>query len=153
MQHENANQHPTSGDSKVFANPVYGFEQPDVCEDYEFGAPLTARIVAKPATQYKSKQSLEFQMPRKLCDHLDLTLRPYYHPDPTKTGKLSFCEYVREHWDIDAVPIPGLDTSQGVGASLTPVNHHAQQYPTHLWKTDEYVLLEHRTNTPAKGKA
>lgn len=146
-------QYPTGGDAKVASNLAYGFERPDVCEDYEFGAPLTARAVTTPATQYDSEHVLEFQMPKQLFDHLDLSLGPFDHPDPTKTQKLSFCEYVAEHWDIAAVAIPGLDTSQGVGAALTPADHVAQQYPTHLWKTDEYVLLEHAINTPAKGKA
>lgn len=96
---------------------------------------------------------LEFQKPKQLFDHLNQTLGPFDHSDPANSAKLSYCEYVREHWDIAAVPIPGLDTSQGVGASLTPAEHVAQQYLTHLWETDEYVLFEHLINTPAKGKA
>ncbi|KAI0850294.1 carbohydrate-binding module family 18 [Daldinia vernicosa] len=145
--------YPTGGDSKVSSNPIYGFRRPDVCEDYEFGSPLDAGVKTNPPTQYDSEHVLEFQLPQQLFAHLDLSLGPFDHPDPTVTRKLSFCELVQEHWDIPAVPIPGLDTSMGVGASLTPANHVAQQFPTNLWKTDEYVLLEHYINTPAKGKA
>lgn len=145
--------YPSGGDAKVANNPVYGFHQPDVCEDYEFGAPLDARVVTQPPTQYDSEHVLEFQLPGQLFAHLNLQLGPFDHPDPTSTRKLTFCEFVDEHWDIPGVAIAGLDTSQGVGAALTPADHVAQQYPTHLWKVEEYVLLEHDINTPAKGKA
>ncbi|KAI2472234.1 hypothetical protein F4781DRAFT_428488 [Annulohypoxylon bovei var. microspora] len=74
------------GDSKVNSNPVYGFHRPDVCEDYEFGTPLNARVVTNPPTQY-----------------LRLKART--------------------------------------------------RVPVATTKTDEYVLLEHNINTPAKGKA
>jgi chitinase len=43
--------------------------------------------------------------------------------------------------------------AQGFGATLTPINHIAAQFPTHQWRTDEYVSFEARINTPAKGKA
>lgn len=145
--------YPTGGDAKVSGNSVYGFHQPDVCEDYEFGAPLDGKVVTQPPTQYDSEHVLEFQLPGQLFTQLDLKLGPFAHPDPTKNQPMTFCDYVNEQWDIAAVAIPGLDTSQGVGASLTPADHVAQQFPTDTWKTGEYVLLEHDINTPAKGKA
>ncbi|KAI1385205.1 uncharacterized protein F4822DRAFT_432054 [Hypoxylon trugodes] len=131
--------YPQGGDAAVANNFIYGFHRPDVCEDYEFGAPLDARIITNPPTQYDSERVLEFQLPKQFFQHLDNSLGPFDNLDPNdkKRPKLSFCDLVRAHWDIAAVPIPGLDTSQGVGASLTPMDHIAQQYPTDRWKTDE----------------
>ncbi|KAK9793590.1 hypothetical protein SCARD494_06174 [Seiridium cardinale] len=126
------------GDSKVSGNAVYGFEEPDVCESYDFGDPLTARVVTTPALQYDSEHVLEFQLLKQFFDHLDVdygTSLPI--PDTTKSQTLSFCNLMKLQWDIPAVAIPGLDTSQGVGASLTPANHLAQQYPTHQWYLDD----------------
>lgn len=145
--------YPSGGDTKVKDNSLYGFMKPDVCEDYEFGARLDAKVVTNPPTQYDSEHVLEFQLPGQLSAQLDIDLDYFDHPDPSITRKLTFCEYVNEHWSRPALAIPGLETARGVGAALTPANHVAQQFPTNLWKTEEYVLLEHEINTPAKGKA
>ncbi|KAM0818255.1 hypothetical protein AB5N19_04064 [Seiridium cardinale] len=130
--------YPSGGDSKVGGNAVYGFEEPDVCESYDFGDPLTARVVTTPALQYDSEHVLEFQLLKQFFDYLDVdygTSLPIL--DTTKSQTLSFCNLMKLQWDIPAMAIPGLDTSQGVGASLTPANHLAQQYPTHQWHLDE----------------
>ncbi|RMD40214.1 hypothetical protein DV735_g4912, partial [Chaetothyriales sp. CBS 134920] len=149
-------QYPSSGDPLVSSNDVYGFEEPGNCNNYEFGAPLaTARKEAK----YDSEHVLEFQLLKQFFDeYLNRKYDPVDHPDTSldsddEGSKISFCELVKLQWNIPAVAIPGLETSQGTGASLTPMNHLAQQFPTHRWKTEEYVLLEHDINTPAKGKA
>ncbi|OTB02455.1 glycoside hydrolase family 18 protein [Hypoxylon sp. CI-4A] len=145
--------YPSGGDSKVSENSVYGFKKPDICENYEFGAPLDARVVTDPSTQYDSEHVLEFQVPSQFFAYLDRTLGTYDHPDPSVIRKLTFCGLVQEQWNIPAVSMPDLDTSMGVGAALTPADHVAQQFPTDKWKIEEYVLLEHDINTPAKGKA
>ncbi|KAK6220004.1 hypothetical protein QIS74_05506 [Colletotrichum tabaci] len=81
---------------------------------------------------------------------------PVVNPDPNASPNrrtISFCHYVDVMFDINAVAAPGIDTAQGFAAQLTPINHLAAQFPTHQWKTDEYVALESVINTPAKGKA
>ncbi|RMZ82759.1 hypothetical protein DV738_g1689, partial [Chaetothyriales sp. CBS 135597] len=145
--------YPTSGDAKVRGNAIYGFKNPGDCNSYEFGAPLAQRATNG---AYDSEHILEFQLLKQFFEqYLDrLHLEPTFdNPDTTQPTKLSFCGLVKTQWNIGPVSIPGLETSQGMGASLTPMDHLAQQFPTHLWKTDEYVLLEKQINSPAKGKA
>ncbi|KAK9783764.1 hypothetical protein SCAR479_00323 [Seiridium cardinale] len=101
--------YPSGGDSKVSGNAVYGLEEPDVCESYGFGDPLAARV---------------------FFDHLDVnygTSLP--NPDTTKSQTLSFCNLMKLQWDIPVVAISGLDTSQGVGASLMPANQSVYLAP------------------------
>ncbi|KAI2643596.1 carbohydrate-binding module family 18 [Xylaria nigripes] len=145
--------YPTGGDPLVQNNAIYGFVRPDVCEDYEFGFPLEDRVSTKPVTQYDSEHVLEFQLVQLFFNQLNNDLGPFAHPDPTKSSKLTLCELVQEHWKIPGIVIPGLETGKGVGVALTPADHVAQQFPTNKWKVEEYILLEHDINTPAKGKA
>ncbi|KAF7533915.1 hypothetical protein G7Z17_g13445 [Cylindrodendrum hubeiense] len=136
--------------------PAYGFQQPNECGDYEFGTPLDARVVLPPHAkkqQYDAEHVLEVQMPKQFFDHLNDTLGPFDHPDPSRKDQISFCELVRELWAIPAIAIPGLDTSRGNSAALSPADHISAQYPSTTWNSDEYVVLEHRINTPAKAKA
>lgn len=85
------------GDSNVSSNPIYGFHRPDACEDYDFGAPLDARAVINPPTQYDSEHVLKFQFLQQLLAHLDLFLGPFDHPNTAVTRKLSFCQLILEH--------------------------------------------------------
>ncbi|OTB14128.1 glycoside hydrolase family 18 protein [Daldinia sp. EC12] len=144
--------YPTGGDAKVQNNPVYGFKRPDVCEDYNFGSPLGARVNTNPATGYDSEHILEFQLLQQFFNHLNNTLGPFKHPNTTISENITFCELVKEQWEISPIPIPGLETSKGVGASLTPTDHVAQQFPTDRWKTEEFVILEREINN-GKGRA
>jgi chitinase len=87
---------------------------------------------------------------------MDERTDPVANPNPNTIATrptVSFCEYVNVMFNINPVVAPGIDTAQGFAAQLTPIRHIAAQYPTNLWKTDEYVSLESVINTPAKGKA
>ncbi|KAH7305460.1 oviduct-specific glycoprotein [Stachybotrys elegans] len=141
--------YPTAG-SVPTGNSIYGWVQPDVCGSYNWGGPLPARVGN---TQYDSEHILEAQMITQFFQHLNNRL-PNVNPDPTDPSvSISFCDYVNIMFDIDAIVAPGLDSAQGVGARLKPIDHIAAQFPTNTWKVEEYVLLEHVINTPAKGKA
>ncbi|KAL9948803.1 hypothetical protein ACHAQF_005536 [Verticillium nonalfalfae] len=132
---------------------VYGWEEPDVCGSYDWGGPLDARVAG---TSYHSEHILEAQMVAQFFAYMDEKIDSVANPDPNASSnkkKISFCEYVNVMFDIDAVSAPGLDTARGFAATLTPINHIAAQFPTHQWKTEEYVSLEAVINTPAKGKA
>ncbi|CRK40218.1 hypothetical protein BN1723_015683, partial [Verticillium longisporum] len=132
---------------------VYGWEQPDVCGSYDWGGPLDARVAG---TSYHSEHILEAQMVVQFFAYMDEKIDSVANPDPSASSnkkRISFCEYVNVMFDIDAVAAPGLDTARGFAATLTPINHIAAQFPTHQWKTEEYVSLEAVINTPAKGKA
>ncbi|KAG7139201.1 Chitotriosidase-1 like protein [Verticillium longisporum] len=132
---------------------VYGWEQPDVCGSYDWGGPLDARVAG---TSYHSEHILEAQMVVQFFAYMDEKMDSVANPDPSASSnkkRISFCEYVNVMFDIDAVAAPGLDTARGFAATLTPINHIAAQFPTHQWKTEEYVSLEAVINTPAKGKA
>jgi chitinase len=132
---------------------IYGWEQPDVCGSYDWGAPLTIRDAN---TAYHSEHILEAQMVQKFFAYMNERTDPLPNPNPNappNAATISFCQYVDVMFNIPAVAAPGIDTAQGFGATLTPINHIAAQFPTHQWKADEYVSLEARINTPAKGKA
>ncbi|EEY23441.1 chitotriosidase-1 [Verticillium alfalfae VaMs.102] len=132
---------------------VYGWEEPDVCGSYDWGGPLDARVAG---TSYHSEHILEAQMVAQFFAYMDEKIDSVANPDPNAISnkkKISFCEYVNVMFDIDAVSAPGIDTARGFAATLTPINHIAAQFPTHQWKTEEYVSLEAVINTPAKGKA
>ncbi|KAG7115614.1 Chitotriosidase-1 like protein [Verticillium longisporum] len=132
---------------------IYGWEQPDVCGSYDWGGPLDARVAG---TSYHSEHILEAQMVVQFFAYMDEKIDSVANPDPNASSnkkKISFCEYVNVMFDIDAIAAPGLDTARGFAAMLTPINHIAAQFPTHQWKTEEYVSLEAVINTPAKGKA
>lgn len=145
-------QYPRAGE--VPNNPAYGFVRPDVCEDFEFGAPLERRVSTNPATPYHSEHVLEFQLLKWFFLDLDRDLPSVPHPDPSRQGQLSFCELVREQWrDVPVFAIAGLDTGKGFEARLKPADHVAQQFPTTTFHADEYVVLEGKINIPAKGKA
>lgn len=144
--------YPTDG-SLPFGALIYGWEQPDVCGSYDWGGPLNIRA---PNTDYHSEHILEAQMVKQFFAYMDekTDLLPNPNPNaPPNAAMISFCQYVDAMFNIPAVAAPGIDTAQGFGATLTPINHIAAQFPTHQWKTDEYVSLEARINTPAKGKA
>lgn len=141
--------YPSGGD--IPQAHAYGFENPDVCGDYEFGLPLDARVSGGP--QYDSEHVLEFQLPGQFFANLDNTLGTFPHPDPADPSRVSFCRLINLQWGGHSVAIPGLDTARGNGATLTPAVHVAAQFPTNNWHLDEYVVLEHQINTPAKGKA
>ncbi|KAL8377162.1 hypothetical protein RB595_008033 [Gaeumannomyces hyphopodioides] len=111
------------------------------------------RVVTNPATQYDAEHVLEFQLIKWFFLDLDIELPEVPHPDPSRPGMLGFCQLVREQWGIDGFEIQGLETGKGTGVKLTPADHVAQQFPTTTWNRDEYVVLEHKINTPAKGKA
>ena len=57
---------------------------------------------------------------------------------------MDFCEYVRIHWQAGNVNIDGV--------SRTPAQHIEAQYPTYTFNVNEFVVLEHSINIPAKGK-
>jgi chitinase len=72
------------------------------------------------------------------------------HPNPSQLDsngrprKISFCEYVKELWTIPAIAIAGNTKS--------PADHISDCYPTANRYSEELVVLQHRINTPAKGK-
>lgn len=141
--------YPTDG-SLSAAALVYGWEQPQVCGNFDFGAPLPQRVAN---TDYHSEHILEAQMVMQFFQYLNEKWNDFDHPDPNDISEISFCEYVDIMFDIPAVVAPGIDTAQGFAARLKPIDHIAAQFPTNQWKTDEYVALEGPINTPAKGKA
>ncbi|TQN70051.1 hypothetical protein CSHISOI_05266, partial [Colletotrichum shisoi] len=140
-------------DSLATGALIYGWEQPDVCGNYDWGGPLNARVAGK---SYHSEHILEDQMLAQFFADMDERTDLVVDPDPNASpnrGTISFCDYVNVMFDINAVATPGIDTAQDFAAQLTPINHLAAQFPPHQWKTDEYVALESVINTPAKGKA
>ncbi|WQF79589.1 Putative glycoside hydrolase family 18, catalytic domain, glycoside hydrolase superfamily [Colletotrichum destructivum] len=123
--------YPTDG-SLATGALIYGWEQPDVCGNYDWGGPLNARVAGK---SYHSEHILEAQMVAQFFAYVDERTDPVVSPDPNASPNrktIFFCDYVNVMFDINAV---------------------AAQFPTHQWKTDEYVALESVINTPAKGKA
>ncbi|KAK4128908.1 glycoside hydrolase family 18 protein [Parathielavia appendiculata] len=144
--------YPTDG-SLATGALIYGWEQPNVCGSYDWGGPLNARVAG---TTYHSEHILEAQMVSQFFAYMDEKTAPVANPDPNapvNKRTISFCDYVNVMFDINAVAAPGIDTAQGFAAQLKPLDHIAAQFPTHQWKTDEYVSLESVINTPAKGKA
>ncbi|GAB1321116.1 hypothetical protein MFIFM68171_11326 [Madurella fahalii] len=116
---------------------------PGVCGSYDWGDPLTARVAN---TDYHSVHILEAQMMDKfftiyINEKTDLLVNSNPNPRQNK-ARVSFCGYVGMMFNIPAVAAPGIDTAQGFGVTLTPNDHIAAQFPTHQWKTDEYVSLK-----------
>ncbi|KAI1172269.1 carbohydrate-binding module family 18 [Nemania sp. FL0916] len=140
--------YPNNGDvPNAFA---YGFNQSNVCGDYVFGSPLEARLEDQ---KYDAEHILEVQLPKQFFDHLDDIFGPYSHPDPAMKEPITFCKLIEAQWNIPAISIPGLDNSNGIGTALTPIDHIGAQFPSNKWNADEFVVLEHIINTPAKSKA
>ncbi|KAF4906599.1 Chitotriosidase-1 [Colletotrichum fructicola] len=142
-------QYPSDTEAKDMGNPAYGFTTTD-CDDYTWGGPLSADT---PNSNYEAEHILEFQLTKQFFQELDQTLDVVPHPDPNKQTTLKFCGLVDQLWNIPAVPIPNLDTASGMGATLTPANHVANQFPTKTWKQEEYVRLDNTINSPPKASA
>jgi chitinase len=120
-----------------------------VCGSYYFGAPLDARVSG---VQYDTEHILEYQLPGMFLQELDQQIFDHIfdHPNPSQLDsngrpkKISFCEYVKELWTIPAIAIAGNTKS--------PADHISDCYPTANRYSEELVVLQHRINTPAKGK-
>ncbi|KAK7732719.1 hypothetical protein SLS63_004974 [Diaporthe eres] len=141
------------GAKQVPNAPAYGFRQPDVCENLDFGTPLPGRVITTPPTQYDSEHVLEVQLLKQFFSDLDKSLKKVPHPDPSNTNMLSFCELVMEQWNIPGVVIKNLENGKGKDNALTPADHVAQQYPTTKFNKHEFIVLEHEINTPTKNNA
>jgi chitinase len=145
--------YPTDGTLVTTGALIYGWEQPAVCGNYDWGGPLTARVAGQ---AYHSEHILEAQMVAQFFAYMDERTDPVANPNPNASPNrptVSFCDYVNVMFNINPVVAPGIDTAQGFAAQLTPIRHIAAQYPTNLWNANEYVSLESVINTPAKGKA
>lgn len=128
------------------ANPiqnalVYGWEEPNVCSSFDFGAPLDAPVAG---VQYDSEHVLEWQLIALFFRELDNNEPFVLDPDPRSKSEMKFCNYVKKYWSVD-IAVNG-------GTPKNPAQHIADQYPTVDTFTDEFVLLEHDINTPSKGK-
>ncbi|KAI0108573.1 glycosyl hydrolases family 18-domain-containing protein [Nemania sp. FL0031] len=142
--------YPSDTEAKKDGNPTYGFRTTD-CGDYDFGAPLETDTAE---SKYEAEHVLEFQLIKQFFDDLDQNFRdPFDNPDPSKNTPVNFCQLVNLLWNIKPVTIPNLDTASGNGATLTPYNHVAGQFPTKTWHKDEYVRLDSTINSPPKASA
>lgn len=94
--------------------------------------------------QYDSEHVLEWQLIALFFRELNNNEATILDPDPRVNSQLAFCKYVEKYWTVDFA-IAG-------GTPKNPAQHIADQYPTVNTFTDEWVLLEHDINTPAKGK-
>ncbi|KAJ0329715.1 hypothetical protein COL922a_012730 [Colletotrichum nupharicola] len=142
-------QYPSDTEAKDMGNPAYGFTTTDY-DDYTWGGPLSADT---PNSNYEAEHILEFQLTKQFFQELDQTPDVVPHPDPNKQTTLKFCGLIDQLWNIPAVPIPNLDTASGMGATLTPANYVANQFPTKTWKQEEYVRLDNTINSPRKASA
>ncbi|KAK4200452.1 killer toxin subunits alpha/beta [Triangularia verruculosa] len=128
---------------------AYGFDEPDICGNYEFGAPLQNRVTG---IQYDTEHILEFQLPGMFLEELDRDIfgKTFLHPNPNQLDgngarkKVTFCEYFKELWSV-----PGFAIN---GETATPADHIADTYPTSSRFSNELVVLEHYLNVPVKAK-
>lgn len=142
-------EYPSDPEAKALNCPLYGFETTD-CKDYKFGV-LTADVAG---VTYEAEHVLEAQLIKQFFEYVSKNVGPLPNPNPDKKrGKtLSFCEVVKDLWNVP-VAIPNLDTASGTGAVLTAFKHVANQFPTSKWKKEEYVRLDSNINAPPKANA
>ncbi|KAK0736846.1 glycosyl hydrolases family 18-domain-containing protein [Apiosordaria backusii] len=128
---------------------AYGFEEPNICGNYEFGTPLERRVAG---VQYDTEHILEFQLPAIFLRELDKQIfdHTFQHPNPNEVDgkgarkRVSFCRYFLELWSVPEFAING--------ETATPAQHIANTYPTKNKYSHELVVLEHYINSPVKAK-
>ncbi|KAF9630004.1 putative glycosyl hydrolases family 18 protein [Lasiodiplodia theobromae] len=139
--------HPNGGEAPGLGElpnaPVYGWEEAQVCSNFDWGGPLTTPTAGQ---MYHAEHVMEWQLLGLFFVEEDRNgdYPTWPHPNPTINRQLNFCQYVKEYWDHD-VAINGV--TQNIP------QHLADQYPTENTFTGDWVLLQSEINTPAKAKA
>ncbi|KAK8039864.1 hypothetical protein PG993_008275 [Apiospora rasikravindrae] len=128
------------GNSEIPDANVYGYEEPDNCNSFAWGNPLTGRVTG---ALYHAEHLLEAQSINKCFLYLNGELGP--------NQSFKFCDYVKKLFAVQVVA--NIDTAQERTAQASPIKHIASQFPTKTWHAEEYIALQNNTNSRVKSKA
>ncbi|KAG9233482.1 hypothetical protein BJ875DRAFT_485120 [Amylocarpus encephaloides] len=158
--------YPDAGSSKVADVDYYGWKQPQVCTNFDWGNPLKEAEVKKTEAEgekYELEHVLEWQTVTGFFDWLNDDKKQgkiFPNPDPNKKDKVTFCDYFQGTWEMDNgedkrddADNPAAFALEKDGEERTPRQHLAAAYPSTQFHYDEFVYLEAEINAPAKAES
>ncbi|GME35753.1 Chitin-binding type 1 protein [Neofusicoccum parvum] len=140
--------HPNGGKAPSLGQlpdaPAYGWEEPNVCGSFDFGAPLQTPVAGQ---VYHAEHVMEWQMLTSFFIEVNRLgdYPTFLHPNPALNTQLDFCPYVKLYWD--------QNLSINGGPTQKIPQYLADQYPTANFHPEEWVVLEGPINVPGKAKA